>query len=101
MGRKDRKRRNGINNLRNEDHAADISSMSSCFVRLRNDQVYTSGLVAFGMAGLAGQGRDPDTAGVSRLNHIGRRRPQGTHQQLGFVSQGDINNALGLFLRVA
>ena len=66
-------RGNGIDNFRNQHHAANLSGVSSGFVGLGDNHIHTRGFVTLGVLFLSCQGTDVETARMGRLSHPIRR----------------------------
>jgi hypothetical protein len=75
-GGKDRRRRDCVNDFRNENHAANLAGVSTCLRSLGNDDIDPSGILSLRVNTGAHKGCDEDALVMSVLDKLWRRRPE-------------------------
>ena len=95
-GGQHRHRGDGVDDLGDQHHRADLAGVPAGLVALGDHEVDAGGDVAHGVRRLAGERGDLDALGVGPLDHVGRRRAERVDDQLDRVGEGHVHQRHGL-----
>ena len=85
----------GVDNLGDQHHGADLAGVAAGFVSLGDDDVHSSSLVALGVHRPARQGANQLAGILGRIDHVLRRRAQRVGHESAPVGQRDLQLRAG------